>query len=164
VRSSLRFVKSPSLFFSLPFVFLISRRSFASSRAAMSDSGGDGGGVGAGADAPRAAKPMTNADFRALLDAPRPDAATASKKKKDNAGQQQRRRNQQQLSSRDGDGGSKYRCAGDGSREPEEKRERGRENDSSTGLAHRALPSSSSSSSSFQKHPTATVPPSAARG
>ena len=78
---------------------------------AMSDSGGDGDGIGDGAaDAPRA-KPMTNADFRALLAAPRPAAAAtaaASTKKKDNAGQRQRK-NQQQRSSRDGDGGAKYR-------------------------------------------------------
>ena len=89
----------------------------------MSDSGGDGDGGNGAAEAPRA-KPMTNADFRALLAAPRPDASTAApKKKKDNAGQRQRK-NQQQRSSRDGDGGSKYRCVVTRAESGREERER----------------------------------------
>lgn len=98
------------------FSFLSFGACFSSLRA-MSDGGGDGdgdaGGGGGGAAAAKApAKPMTNADFRALLAAPRPEAEAASKKKKkDGAGGQQRQnpQQQQQRSSRDGEGGFKYR-------------------------------------------------------
>ena len=95
---------------------------------AMSDSdggggGGDGNGDGATSDAPpppTRARPMTNADFRALLSAPRPDAAatSAAAAKKKIAGKQQQQRRNQQRPSREGEGGSKYRY---------EKRERERE-------------------------------------
>lgn len=72
---------------------------------AMSDSGGGGDGEG---DGNGTAKPLTNADFRALLSAPRPDAAAATAASNKKSAGQQHRRNQQRPS-RDGEGGSKYR-------------------------------------------------------
>jgi len=92
------------------FFFLCARRLPLLSFAMAGDEGDEGndgtGCTGQGNNG--SSKPMTNADFRALLSAPRPNAQQQQqqRKKEKGGGSGQRR---PQRPSRDGDAGSKYR-------------------------------------------------------